>query len=233
MKEKVQGEPRFLATFAAYGALLTGIIFFILLLLLHGIEPEFDPSWRFISEYMLGQYGWMMHLSFFSLAASQFLCLLSIIRKLRVWYGYIGIVISVISGVGITIAAVFTTDPITVGYQSQSLSGSMHVFGASLDYTPVATVLLSLSLLRDVAWKKIQVRLIAAAVFSILCMVAFILLLPQNGIFGPGVLAGLVGRILVLSYVIWTSIVALHVISTSRRALVSKEEYPVPLSPQI
>jgi Mn2+/Fe2+ NRAMP family transporter len=34
------------------------------------LEPEFNPSWRMICEYELGNYGWMMRLAFFSLALS-------------------------------------------------------------------------------------------------------------------------------------------------------------------
>ena len=34
------------------------------LFLLHILEPEFDPSWRMISEYELGRYGWLMSLAF-------------------------------------------------------------------------------------------------------------------------------------------------------------------------
>jgi len=215
MKAKARIDAERGATWAARGALTLGLLSATLLVLLHGLEPEFDPSWRFISEYMLGQFGWMMHLSFFALAASQMLCLVAVARDIRVWYGYAGLAVLLVSGAGIALAAVFTTDPITAGYQSLSFSGTMHVLGASLDYTPVAAVLLSLALLRQPAWKRIRVRLLSAAVFSFLYMVAFMVSLPPDGTFGPGVGAGLVGRVLVLSYVVWISVVSLHIVSLS------------------
>jgi hypothetical protein len=31
---------------------------------LHLIKPEFDPSWRLISEYEVGRFGWLMTLAF-------------------------------------------------------------------------------------------------------------------------------------------------------------------------
>jgi hypothetical protein len=34
------------------------------MVLLHVLEPEFDPSWRMLSEYSLGQYGPLMRVIF-------------------------------------------------------------------------------------------------------------------------------------------------------------------------
>jgi hypothetical protein len=31
---------------------------------LHILTQEFDPSWRMISEYALGHYGWLLSLTF-------------------------------------------------------------------------------------------------------------------------------------------------------------------------
>ena len=35
---------------------------------LHLLEPEFNPSWRFLSQYELGEFGWLMRLAFLALA---------------------------------------------------------------------------------------------------------------------------------------------------------------------
>jgi hypothetical protein len=34
--------------------------FVVLLAALHFIKPELDPSWHFISEFAIGDHGWMM-----------------------------------------------------------------------------------------------------------------------------------------------------------------------------
>ena len=39
--------------------------FVVLLAALHFIKPELDPSWHFVSEYAIGDYGWIMVLRFF------------------------------------------------------------------------------------------------------------------------------------------------------------------------
>jgi len=55
------GNPRS----AARLAILLACSFEGILILLHFLEPEFDPTWRMISEYEIGRYGWMMRLAFF------------------------------------------------------------------------------------------------------------------------------------------------------------------------
>ena len=51
---------------------LTGIgLFVVIVLLLHFVEPEFDPSRRFVSEYALGDQGYLMNLAFFMLSAGN------------------------------------------------------------------------------------------------------------------------------------------------------------------
>ena len=46
------------AAIAAVTALVAGGISVTLILILHFVEPEYDPSWRMISEYSLGRHGW-------------------------------------------------------------------------------------------------------------------------------------------------------------------------------
>lgn len=43
-------------------------LFAVLVAVLHFIEPEFGPTWRFVSEYSNGSFGWVMKLAFFVLA---------------------------------------------------------------------------------------------------------------------------------------------------------------------
>ncbi len=49
--------------FAAY-ALGASALTIGLVVLLHVLEPEFDPSWRMPSEYALGRYGMVMRVAF-------------------------------------------------------------------------------------------------------------------------------------------------------------------------
>ena len=62
------GAPRIrIARISERGVFLCAAYFVIVLIVLHILEPEFDPRFRFMSEYALGDYGWLMTTTFFSL----------------------------------------------------------------------------------------------------------------------------------------------------------------------
>lgn len=102
-----------LAASAARISIVFGVVFLVLLVSLHFLEPEFDPTWRFISEYALGSVGWLMNLAFLALAISLVSACVAIFSQVRVWYGYIGIAGLIVAATGLTIAAIYRTDPIT------------------------------------------------------------------------------------------------------------------------
>src|SRR6185436_17673348 len=72
---------------AARLSFAAAVLFVVLLVALHFIEPEFNPSWRFISEYELGRYGWIMVLAFLSLAVSYVALFMAIQSQLRTLVG--------------------------------------------------------------------------------------------------------------------------------------------------
>ncbi|MDQ0115608.1 DUF998 domain-containing protein [Paenibacillus harenae] len=206
-----------ISALAARLSVISGVIFVIILGSLHFLEPEFDPTWRFISEYALGNFGWLMHLAFGLLAVSLISAGIVILSQARNITGYIGLVILGLSAIGIIIAAIFVTDPISVTPDDATFSGKMHSIGATLDYTPVAALLISFALARNEAWKVIRVRLFVTAGITIIIMALFILQIPHDGQFGPNVLAGLFGRILIVSYLGWILIVGTHALKLRRQ----------------
>lgn len=188
----------------------SAMLFVVLVAFLHVAEPEFDPTWRFISEYQLGNYGWMMHLAFIALSTSLAATGMALWSQAKGWMGRIGTIGLWIAAAGLLIAGIFTTDPIGTAQNAMTFGGSMHVFGASLDYSPLAFVLLSLSLRRDVRWNPIWKYLLAAALVTLVLMFAFIFALPKDGVFDAGVRAGLIGRLLLVSYAGWILVAYWH-----------------------
>lgn len=191
-------------------SVLSGTLFILFLCILHILEPEFDPTWRFISEYALGNFGWMMHLSFGMLAVTQISVAVTIFPQIRTITGYIGLVILGISAIGVIIAAIFVTDPISVSSEDATFNGRMHSIGAMLDYTPLATLLISLSLTRVDAWRPVRKLLMLSSVIAIVAMLLFIFQIPQDGQFGPDVLAGLFGRFLIVAELAWLLMIGIH-----------------------
>src|SRR5688572_28628383 len=116
---------------AARLALAGAAAFVLLLAVLHILKPELDPSWRFISEYAIGDHGWLMALAFCSLAtayAALFVALRSQIRSLD---GRIGLGLLLVSALGLTMAGVFTSDPITTVPSAATPSGRLHNLGGT------------------------------------------------------------------------------------------------------
>jgi hypothetical protein len=75
----------------AAASALSGLLFVALLGLLHVLEPAFDPRWRFVSEYALGRYGWLMSIAFVALAVSLAAGALAVRRDVHDWIGYLGL----------------------------------------------------------------------------------------------------------------------------------------------
>lgn len=157
-----------------------------------------------------------MHLAFFLLATSLFSAGVALLAYIRNIVGYIGLAILGTSAIGILLAAIFRTDPIATPVEAMTLSGNMHVFGASLDYTPIAALVLSLVLARQPDWRPIRSWLFLTTTIMLVAMIAFMLMLPRDGTFGPGVLAGLFGRFLVVSYLGWLLIIGFHTLKLRR-----------------
>jgi hypothetical protein len=159
---------------------------------------------------MLGDFGWLMTVAFLAMAVTLASAGVTIFSQVRTATGYIGFAILALAVIGYLIAATNRTDPIFTPIDALSPSGKMHVLGASLDYSPLAFLLLSFSLTRNQAWNPIRRKLFVTAFLTIILTIAFIFTLPQGGVFGPGVLAGLMGRFLVVSYLGWIGVVSLH-----------------------
>jgi hypothetical protein len=203
---------------AAAASFAAGCLFALLLLGLHLVEPEFDPTWRFVSEYALGGAAWMMTLAFVGLAISLLAAALSVVRHIRTIFGFIGLVILALAAAGFLLAAAFETDPITTAMDGYTFSGRMHVFGASLDYSPVGMLLTGWALSRTQGWRHLRRRMMITASIAFLLMIGFTAALPPDGHFGPGVYSGLIGRFLLLSNVGWITAVSFAVLRHQTRA---------------
>lgn len=192
------------------------VAFVGLLLVLHIIKPGIDPSWRFISEYAIGDHGWILSLAFFALATSCAALAAAIRPDLRTISGRIGMAGLLAMALGLIIAAVFTTDPITTPPEAMTTTGKLHAFGGALGMgMPVAIVLITWNLARHPRWSAARVPLIVTGVLAVAGTIAFIgalaTLVPPDGRFGPDVPVGWPNRLEVLTTTLWLMTVAWHV----------------------
>lgn len=194
-------------SFAAAAAYL------VLLAALHFIKPELDPSWRVISEYALGDYGWMMALAFLSLAVSCVGLFVAIRSQTRTIGGKIGLAFLLAAAAGLIIAAIFPTDPITASRDELTTHGNLHGLGAALGTGfPIAATLIGLSLARNQAWSTARRSLFWAAGLAWVGFLAFalsmVVLFPDDGTFGPDMPIGWPNRFMIVAYSVWLMVVA-------------------------
>ncbi|HZB08499.1 MAG TPA: DUF998 domain-containing protein [Rubrobacter sp.] len=188
--------------------------FALLLAALHFIKPELDPSWHFISEYAIGEYGWIMVLAFLSLALAYASLLVAIRSQLRTIAGRIGLALLLLSALGLTIAAIFTTDPITVSENAVTTEGTLHNLGGTLGLAmPFAAVLIGWRLARNPAWSSARRPLLWATGLALMAFVVSFVSLSvmvsrSGGEFGPDVLVGWPNRIEIVAYSVWLMVVA-------------------------
>ena len=208
---------------AARLSFVAAATFVVLLAALHFIKPGLDPSWHFISEYAIGDYGWIMVLAFLSLASSYVSLFLALRSQLRTIAGRIGLAMLLFSALGLTLAAIFTTDRITVSANAVTTEGTLHNLGGTLGIAmPFAAVLIGWKLARNPAWSSARRPLLWA---TALALVAFLVSFVSLGVmvswnggeFGPDVLVGWPNRIETVAYSVWLMVVARQAIRVRSR----------------
>ena len=175
----------------------------VLLAALHLLSPELDPSWRMVSEYALGNFGWVLALVFLSMALSCVALFLAIRSQIRTVGGKIGLALLLAAAVGLVMAALFDVQ--------HSLHGLAALIG--IPSLAIAALLVSLSLVRNPAWWSMRRSLIWLGNLpwlSLMLMFATLLIgLARNGgEFGPAVPIGWPNRLLMLAYGSWLMVVA-------------------------
>lgn len=208
---------------AAQVSFWAAALFVFLLVILHVIEPEFDPSWRFISEYELGQYGWVMVLAFLSFATSYVALFIAMRSQLRTVVGRIGLGLLLVSALGLLIGGIFTTDPITTSKDATTMSGTLHTIGGTIGIAmTLAALFIAWSLSRNPAWIIARRWVLWTSGIAVVCSVVFIILtikmLPSDGTFGPNVLLGWPNRIEILAYAVWVMLVAWQAIKLRKQS---------------
>ncbi len=207
---------------AARLAAVGGVLFVALFLALHLLKPDLDPSWRPISEYALGPFGWLMTVGFLVLAASCVLLFVAIASQVKTWPGRVGLAALLLAAIGFLVAGLFPTDPVTVAPEDMTVTGLIHSIGPVLaDGIPLAAILVGWCLARrNPNWASARGWLLAGAILTVsaflLVTVSLVVLLPPSGMLGPDVPTGWQGRFLVVAYAGWIVIVAIMALRVRR-----------------
>jgi len=191
---------------AAAGAAAVALI----IIGLHALKPEFEPSWRFISEYAIGRHAWIMKGGFLIWALSCAALALALWQEVRNRAGKVGVGILLLVAAAMVPAGLFPQDPITAAPNELTTSGSIHALASMIGIPglPIAAVLISSSLWRTNAqWRSSRSLIMATAHatwISLALMTAYLVwAVPRAGGFNAEVLAGSMNRLVVGSYLAW------------------------------
>ena len=195
---------------AARVSLATATLFSAILVAMHVLRPDLDPSWRFISEYELGPFGGLMRVAFFVLAASCASLCIAVFPYSRTVRGSLGMLLLMVPCGGMVLAGIYLPDK----------QNKLHEIGAMLDNVPFAAILLNWNLYRQPSWSSAKAMLVWTAGIPLLGLAIFIgslaLMLPSNGGQpGPTVLAGWPNRFFVLAHLAWLVPIAWHSLTVS------------------
>lgn len=199
---------------AAKLAILANGLFILLLAVVHGLKSDLDPSWHFISDFAIGEYGWIMRAAFFALAASNVALYMSIRPYLRGVSGKFGAALFLLGTIGTVMGGVFIADPINTLAEAQTTSGKLHNLGGALGLLGfIGTVIMSAKLFYHPAWRNVRKSVVIATVVLVMgFLTAFIsitvIAAKHNGAFGPTTPVGWPNRIGIVAGCVWILIVA-------------------------
>lgn len=204
---------------AAAGTIAVALI----IVALHLIKPELEPSWRFISEYAVGPHGWIMKLAFLFWAASCGALALALRREVKSWPGRAGLAVLLIVAAALVPAGLFAQDPITAKPDEFTTSGNIHAMASMIGIPgiPIAAMLISSSLSRtSPAWaphRSFIMWTAHATWIGFALMGAYLMwAVPRAGGFNADVWAGWMNRLVVATYLTWQLAIAYRLIMNNK-----------------
>jgi hypothetical membrane protein len=197
----------------------TSAISLLCLLLLHFLSPEFEPNWRMVSEYALGEYKWLVSLFFIFWGFSSILLAAALWSHATTKVSAAGVVLLFVSGVGAALAALFDVTH-TTGHGFAGLLG--------IPTVPAATLIISYHLSKKQEWEPFSKPIKLLAHFSwialLLMIVAMVIMMtgfqnagievgpdaqpPSHVPEGVIAIAGYVNRLLIVVDILWLIVVA-------------------------
>jgi hypothetical protein len=197
------------AVIAAVTAIDAGGITTGLIAILNVLEPDYDPSWRMISEYSLGRYGWVMRLAFGTMAIGLAATCVALWPFGGVWT--IGLAAVALGAIG---AAFIDADPIMTPRAHSTPVGRAHtvIGGGVLAGFPPAALSAGVGVAPALGW-----TLAIASVGPFAGLVWFLIAArPAHGQGGsPEIRIGWPDRFCLLAYLAWVVLAAVGLLSAS------------------
>jgi hypothetical protein len=180
----------------------------------HILRPDYDPLSRYVSEYAVGRYRWVMTTAFFALASGSATLLVDLTRTLPV---------PARSTVGLTCLGIWTGAIVVAGTFPTDLSGpdglpehpttrgTIHGLAGIVAFAslPLAGILLGRRSRRDPAWHALARPSISLGVLEYAALAL--------GLASPGSRKGITERLLIALDLSWLALMSLALQAHSGR----------------
>ena len=181
---------------------MVGISYFLTAVIaLHFLRADYDPVSRFVSEYAVGSYGFLMTSAFFGLSLGSLALVFGLYQEVsqsaRSW---IGLILLGIWGVAILIAEIF---PTALKGAPATPSDNIHALASLVSFLSLipATILLSRRFKQDEKWRPFHRSALILSLVILGTFIGFFLKFETE-------FAGLNQRIFIATFLIWLLLAA-------------------------
>lgn len=200
---------KWLNVLASYITLSSVVYYAVVVALLHFLRADFNPEFRYLSEYARGPYGALMTSTFFVISVGSLALFVGMCRSVASRLRFVpGLVLWVTWACAVFLAGIFTSDlqgaPHTRIGRVHDQLGIIAFASATL-----ALLLLSLPLRWEREWRAVW---FPAMLFSLVALVSFLLL----DRFGQRGLGGLDQRIFLVATLIWMWIIGKRILEIAK-----------------
>jgi len=201
--------PGRLDVLASYITLSSVSYYAAVIALLHLLRTDFDPGYRYLSEYARGPYGAVMTSTFFVLSAGSLALCLGLYRSVASRLRFTpGLVLWLTWACSVFLAGIYTGD---LQGMPHTRIGRIHDQMGMIAFpsATVALLLLSLALRWEKEWRSVWRR---AMLLSVIALVSFLVL----DRFGQKGLGGLDQRIFLGATLIWMWIIGRRMMAIAK-----------------
>ncbi len=200
-------------------SIISGILSLLCLAALHFVSPEYQPSWRMVSEYALGKHKWLITLFFVSWSLCTLFSACLLWNVVDTTWAVLGVVLVFVTAIGALMGGLFD-----VQHKLHGLA-----FGLGVPFMPIGALIIAYHLVLKPDWAiyKSNILLSSHAIWVSLVLMAVSMMLLFSGFkkaglpMGPNVeppkelpagvtgINGYMNRLLIICYIAWSIIVSL------------------------
>lgn len=197
-------------------AALIGYAYFVCaVVLLHVLRSDYDPRWNFLSDYAVGDYGFIMKSAFFAFALGMLFLVIALIHDgPKNSLSWIGFALFSVVVPGLVVSGLFDADVSLIDPNAPRLGptqhGLIHYYSAMVNFSclPLGALLVSIGARWDTRWRSFHVfgTMLALALIG-----AFFLQMASIQIETRQMpLAGMANRGFAALMIVWLTVAARH-----------------------